>query len=370
MAKERVSTFRNTGTASAPNWEKYFVKTLAECILMSDADNETKTIKDYVDETISNLVNGAPEELDTLKEIADAIASNQGVVDAINAAITNKANKTDVNTALAGKADKAAVDGLEVSKADKSELLYTNSTPTVQAHGGVAAGTTFNEMPVVDVLNKILYPWVAPAVTASATPNGGTFEKGSSQTVTSIKVNVTKKSANITKVEVFNGSTSLGSKSGTDLNTLNSSGSATFTFTVSASITANQNFTAKVTDADSKVTSANTGSFSFVYPYYYGVISSSDDIANEIVLESLTKKVEAKGTKTIPYTASNQKMVFATPHANGVIKTITDPNGFNVTDTFEHSTVTITGLDGTAQTYDVYVSDPTTVTSFSMKFAH
>lgn len=343
MAKERVSTFRNTGTASNPNWEKYFVKTLAECIMMSDADNETKTIKDYVDETISNLVNGAPEAYDTLKELADAITENEDIVDTLNSAIT--------------------------SKADKTALLYTNSTPTVQAHGGVAAGTTFENMPIVDVLNKILYPWVAPTVTATATPNGGTFEKGSTQNVTSIKVNVTKKSANITKVEIFNGSTSLGSKSGTDLNTLNSSGSATFTFTVSASVTANQNFTAKVTDADSKVTSANTGSFNFVYPYYSGVIAA-DATADAASVKALTKKIEAKGTKTISYTASNQKMVFATPHANGVIKTITDPNGFNVTDTFAHSTVSITGLDGTAQTYDVYVSDPTTVTSFNMKFAH
>lgn len=343
MAKERVSTYRNTGTKDAPQWEKYFVKTLAECIMMSDADSETKTIKDYIDETITNLVNGAPEAYDTLKELADAITENETVVDALNKAITDKA--------------------------DKTSLLYTNSTPTVQAHGGVAAGTTFKDMPIVDVLNKILYPWVAPTVTASATPNGGTFEKGSTQTVTVIKVNVTKKSANITKVEIFNGSTSLGSKTDTDLSTLNSSGADSFTFTVSVPVTSNQNFTAKVTDADNKVTSANTGSFAFVYPYYYGVIAA-DATADAATVKTLSKKVEAKGTKTIPYTASNQKMAFATPTANGEIKTITDPNGFNVTDTFTKSTVSITGADGTAQDYYVYVSGATTVTSFNMKFAH
>ena len=343
MAKERVSTYRNTGTKEAPNWEKYFVRTLAECIMMSDADNETKTIKDYVDETISNLVNGAPEAYDTLKELADAITENETVVDAINKAITDKA--------------------------DKTSLLYTNSTPTVQAHGGVAAGTTFKDMPIVDVLNKILYPWVAPSVSASSTPNGGAFEKGNTQTVTAIKVNVTKKSANITKVEVFNGSTSLGSKTGADLSTLNSNGSASYTFTVSVPIKANQNFTAKVTDADNKVTPANTGSFSFVYPYYYGVIAANAT-ADAAAVKALSKKIEAKGTKTIPYTASNQKMVFAVPAANGAIKTITDPNGFNVTDTFTKSTVSITGTDGTAQNYYVYVSDATTVTAFDMKFAH
>ena len=343
MANEKVFTYRNTGTSTEPNWEQYFIKTLAECIMMDSSG--TKNIKQYVDETIAALVADAPEALDTLKELADAITENESVVEAINASIANKA--------------------------DKSQLLYTNSTPTVQAHGGVAAGTTFDEMPITDVLNKILYPWVAPVVTAKVVSpaNGGTYEKGNTQTVTSIQVTVTKKSANITKVEIFDGSSSLGSKTGADLNTLNSSGTATFTFTVNVSVSANKNFQAKVTDAENKVTTANTGSFSFVYPYYQGVIAASAT-ADAATVKSLTKIIQAKGTKSVTYTANNQKMVFATPVANGVIKTITDPNGFNVTDTFTQSTVSITGLDGTAQQYYVYVSGATTVSSFKETFAH
>lgn len=345
MAKERVTTYRNTGTETEPVWEKYYNKTVADAVMMSDSDGETKNIKQYVDESIDNLVNGAPETMDTLKELSDAITENESTVEAINSAIT--------------------------SKADKSQLLFTNSTPTVQAHGGVAAGTTFDEMPITDVLNKILYPWVAPAVTAKVvTPaNGGTFEKGNTQNVTSISVTVTKKSANITKVEIFDGSSSLGSKTGAELNTLNTSGSATFTFTVSVDVNTNKSFTAKVTDADTKVTSANTGTFSFVYPYYQGVIAA-DATANETAVKALTKMIQAKGTKAVTYTASNQKMVFAVPKANGVIKTITDPNGFNVTDTFTQSEISITGLDGTAQDYYVYVSGATTVSAFKMTFAH
>lgn len=353
MAKERVSTYRNTGTPDAPTWEKYFVKTLAECILMSDADNETKTIKDYVDETVSSLVNGAPEAYDTLKELADAITENESVVEAINAAITNKA--------------------------EKSELLYSNATPTVQEHGGIAAGSTFENVSITDMLTKILYPWVAPTVTAKVvTPsNGGVFEKGDTQTVTSISVTVTKKSSNIVSVGVYDGSTNLGLIAITPYNNaVNTSGAAiTFNFTPNdtttkkVNVSTNKTFSASVTDADGKVTSANTGTFSFVYPYYYGVIAA-DATADAAAVKALTKLVQAKGTKAVSYTASDQKMVFATPTANGVIKTITDPNGFNVTDTFTQSTVSITGLDGTAQNYYVYVSDATTVSAFKMTFAH
>ena len=343
MANEKVFTYRNTGTVEEPNWEQYFIRTLADCIMMDSSG--TKNIKQYVDETIAALVANAPEALDTLKELADAITENESVVEAINTAIGNKA--------------------------DKSAVTYTNNTPTVQAHGGIAAGETFDAVPLTEMITRILYPWVAPVVSAkvAAPANGGVFEKGNTQNVTSITVTVTKKSSDITKVEIFDGASSLGSKTGADLDTLNTSGSATFTFPVDVDVTANKSFQAKVTDAADKVTTANTGSFSFVYPYYQGVIAA-DATADEVAVKALTKLIQAKGTKAVTYTASNQKMVFATPASNGKITTITDPNGFNVTDTFAESTVSITGLDGTAQQYYVYVSNATTVSAFKITFAH
>ena len=54
--------------------------------------------KAYTDSEIADLINGAPTTLDTLKEIADAMAENQTVVEALNAAIGTKANKTDIPT--------------------------------------------------------------------------------------------------------------------------------------------------------------------------------------------------------------------------------------------------------------------------------
>lgn len=50
----------------------------------------------YVDEKISELVNSAPETLDTLGELATAIQENESVVDAINQSISQKANKTEI----------------------------------------------------------------------------------------------------------------------------------------------------------------------------------------------------------------------------------------------------------------------------------
>lgn len=50
--------------------------------------------KAYVDQTVANLIDGAPETLNTLKEISDALAESEEAVEAINTAIGNKQDKT------------------------------------------------------------------------------------------------------------------------------------------------------------------------------------------------------------------------------------------------------------------------------------
>lgn len=52
----------------------------------------------YTDQKIAALIDGAPETMDTIKEVADAIAENKEVVDALNKAIGNKANQTELDT--------------------------------------------------------------------------------------------------------------------------------------------------------------------------------------------------------------------------------------------------------------------------------
>ena len=60
--------------------------------------------KSHADKKVAALVNGAPETMDTLKEVSDALDANKDVVDALNAAIGNKANQSDL-TAHTGNVD-------------------------------------------------------------------------------------------------------------------------------------------------------------------------------------------------------------------------------------------------------------------------
>ena len=89
---------------------------------------------------------------------------------------------------------------------------------------------------------------------------------------------------------------------------------------------------------------------------------STTGTLTETDITSLTKKVEAKGSKTINYTTSQSHMVFAYPSSYGAIKSIIDQNGFNVTDSFTKSTVTVNSVE-----YYVYVSNQCSG-SYTMKF--
>lgn len=281
---------------------------------------------------------------------------------------------------LMSKADKVKLDGIEsgankyihpddtntrhVSDDEKTQwsenTVFTNETPTVISVGGISAGTTFENMPVKEILNKLFYPYVAPVVSCSSSPNGGVFERGASVAVSQITVSITKKSENITKVEIFDGSESLGSKEDGQV------GNVVFTLT-DKSVTEDKSFTAKVTDASNNTVSATSGKFTFVHPYYQGVIEDGAEI-NETLVKGLTKLVQTKSNKTLTFTTNNQKMLLAYPKSYGALYKIVDPNNFDVTDTWTAVEINIQTADGTLTPYYVYTSKLVTVSAYKMQF--
>lgn len=106
-------------------------------------DRPTTTIVETkINTAISDLIGGAPETYDTLKEIADFIASHDDVVDTLNQAIGAKLDNSVFNTfkgtvnalgALAGK-DKVAEADLDdalaakVNAASEGNHSHTNKT--------------------------------------------------------------------------------------------------------------------------------------------------------------------------------------------------------------------------------------------------
>lgn len=367
MAKERVFTYRNVGTESAPVWEKWFQKTIADAVLMSDSDSEEKTIVDYVNGKIDSLIGGAPGTYDTLKEIADYIATHKNVADAMNAAITNKAEKNHTHSVVTqtvngymASADKKKLDGVSEG-ATVNDTKYKNQIPSTVAVGGIEKGYVppVGGVEAIDMLDKLLHPYVAPKVSAAAVPdNGGTFETGISRSVTAVTVTITMGSAAIKKIEVLDGTTVLGS-----LTSGIKAGANTVTLTSPLTVTANKTLSVKVIDSESKAVSANTGAFSFVSPYYYGSVAANVTNLTEVQVKALSKSVTAKGNKSFNFTCADQKMVFAYPKIYGMLSKILDANSFDVTGTFARTEVTVGSV-----VYYVYMNEASTVSGFKMTF--
>lgn len=368
MANERVFTYRNVGTEEAPVWEKWFQKTVADAVLMSDREDDKKTIVDYVNEKIAGLINGAPETFDTLKEIADYIESHKEVADALNAAIAGKADKNhthqDATQAASGympASDKKKLDGVQEG-ATANDTKYKNQTPSTVAVGGIPKGYVppENGVEAIEMLDKLLHAYVAPTVTASMTPaNGGVVEMGTTQNVTGVTVNITMGSAAITKIEVLDDSEVIAT-----LTEGIKAGANPIALTKALSVTANKQLSVKVTDAESKSVTAKTGSYNFVYPYYYGVLAA-EAVPTETLIKGANKVVQAKGNKVFNFTCTNQKMMFAYPKTYGNLSKILDANSFDVTGTFARSEITVNGV-----AYNVYVNDASTVSNFKMTFNH
>lgn len=89
---------------------------------LADALNDrptTSAMNTAISTAISNLIDGAPETYDTLKEIAEYIASDKTAMDTLNAAIGKKADKA---TTLAGYGITDAMTATAINKAIEDAL--------------------------------------------------------------------------------------------------------------------------------------------------------------------------------------------------------------------------------------------------------
>lgn len=129
------------------------VITDADCITMDDGDLRSG-VKKMIDDRIGEVIDGAPKELDTLKEIATELDKNQSGVSTIIKAMNDKleakdlkdyAKTTEVDDKLESKvsvvngkglssndytnADKAKLDGISALSSDK-KLVYKQKKNT------------------------------------------------------------------------------------------------------------------------------------------------------------------------------------------------------------------------------------------------
>ena len=87
----------------------------------------TETMNSASSKAISDLIGGAPETYDTLKEIADYIAEHETVVEALNAAIGAKLDKSVYDAFIATLGSLATKSKVSESDLDSALAVKVNS---------------------------------------------------------------------------------------------------------------------------------------------------------------------------------------------------------------------------------------------------
>lgn len=116
----------------------------------SDLDNDCDyTTTSYVDTKVANLVNSAPETLDTLNELASALGNDPNFATTVATQIGTKANSSDVYT-------KSETDTLLASKADSS-AVYTKTEVDNLISGGATVDLSnyYTKSEVDNMLNGL-----------------------------------------------------------------------------------------------------------------------------------------------------------------------------------------------------------------------
>ena len=143
-AKEKTKPFytyneilnRPTKLSDLTNDLDFISKSSIETLI----SNSGKTTKDYTDTTISNLIDSAPDTLNTLNELAIAIQNNDSLIDTLNSAIGTKADKTDLDNYLPLTAgpDKKVTGDLYVQDGTNTKNLYLGKNARLRDNGAGA----------------------------------------------------------------------------------------------------------------------------------------------------------------------------------------------------------------------------------------
>jgi len=214
-------------------------------------------------------------------------------------------------------------------------LEFTDSTPTPQTLGGINAGTTFSNVPLVEMIRQLLYPYLGPLVTLSLV--NSVIERNHilvppAGTNVPFNYTLTKRTANITStnIQIRNSAgVILTSYSGP---VLTGSGFITQNYTDSftfsgAQISANLNgsFTFSITTTDGTQSVSATSSLNFVYPYFYGFSATTSNTQN--IINGLTKLVDLQDDQTVSLSGTGY-LYYAYPANYLTLAKIYDGNGF------------------------------------------
>lgn len=102
-------------------------KEISDKLAIVDGDSNTEG---SFRKAIADVIAAAPEDLDTLKEIADKLAGNDDLHTALNQAITEKADVSSLRAGLSRKQDKITVNEVDVTDIETADITKLRTIVT------------------------------------------------------------------------------------------------------------------------------------------------------------------------------------------------------------------------------------------------
>lgn len=219
-------------------------------------------------------------------------------------------------------------------------LEFTDSNPCPISIGDIQYGETFNSESIIDMLTRIIYPYLPPSCSISIRPpySSGYVEVGTSPIV-GIDYSITKRSLpTLTTVLSYMIPSAYPPITTPGQVTINGSASGVVITPVTSATTS---FSITVSDGTQSA-SASTN-IKGIYPYFYGF--SSISTMNTAGLLPLTKVVEPLGDKSVDIVGSGN-FYFMYDSNYPVLSNIFDELGNTVSSSFTSSIVTLSSPTG------------------------
>ena len=297
-----------------------------------------------INNSVTNLENkdtSLQSQIDDLRNGITGGEGGEGGSTDIN--LNNYVKKDDVLNKNATLTFSGATTIADIGGKNINVSMPSYSITATSSVGGIKSGQTVSGS-LKEILDKILGSPTTFSISSLTDSNSSSKEYGSSFTLKSVTCSVSKGTAStLDKIEIRQGTTS-----GTLLGTLSSvkDGSNTVTLSSNKTYTSPTNIYAVLT-YNTNETLSSSKSYSFFYYNYYGAVSSGTSLTNAVII-GLNK---SQTSSNLDVSLSNNCAVLA---VQGTKTTVKDENGYNVTSSFEKTTMTITNSLGASASYTVF----------------
>lgn len=275
---------------------------------------------------------------------------------------------------LMSKEDKAKLDSLDPTASSSYESSLDPSVATVEKLGGIAAGTTVKQLTgksYDEIFDTLIFPTVNPTFTnpsasislksysdiqeiGANAPTAENFTVGFNPGTIMLagkKQNNRAGAQNVEASKILYGSTKVES-----LPSKVTAGAMDYYYRASHA-EGPQPKDSKGNNYQTPLAAGTVDSGKVTVSGYRAAYSGlvSTNAITEEVIKGMTKTVSAKKVIEVSGPISEQYICFAAP-AGWTVSNIKDSNNFDVTSSYATSTVSVTGLDGQAVDYTVYLS--------------